>query len=137
MRTTRFVKIQKRIVRAKVAPETFFTVPMLEAVTAVTPSTVGLDPDSTADRHYLQSEWIKKHKRATSRPISEERRAWLREHMKRVRRSGKGQSGNWEKTNSGERAIGETPPSPPLRPILPSANESQVVSTAPGMHKSK
>jgi len=75
MGTTRFVKIQRRIAKAVVLTDTFFTVPMLEAVDRIRPETTGLDPDSNANRQHRELEWIKKHRRGPGRVWTPEARA--------------------------------------------------------------
>jgi len=112
MGTTRFVKIQKRIAKAVVLTDTFFTVPMLEAVGGVKAGIAGLDPDSNADRQHREREWIKKHSRAPIRVWTPAEREAARERMKKIRRSRWGLSALCSRGAKGSELSDSETPSP-------------------------
>jgi hypothetical protein len=79
----KFVPVQRRIARAGVSTDTYFTVSMLEHKPKVSSGLRGLDPDSYKPRKELLESWFENHKGRA--PLSEEKKEELREQIKMAR----------------------------------------------------
>jgi hypothetical protein len=78
-----FAAVQRRIMRAGIGSETCFTVSMLRRKVKVSKGLRGLDPEKL--RSEALASWLLRHKGVA--PLSEEKRAQLRERMLTVRRA--------------------------------------------------
>jgi hypothetical protein len=78
-----FAAIQRKIIREGIGGETCFTVLMLRRKAKVSKGLRGLDPERP--RAEALASWLMRHKGVA--PLSEEKRAQLRERMLTVRRA--------------------------------------------------
>jgi hypothetical protein len=79
-----FAAVQRRIMRAGIGPDTCFTVSMLRRKIPVTKTLRGLEPERP--RAEALESWLRQHKGRM--PLSEERKAQLRDRMKGFKRAG-------------------------------------------------